>query len=265
MAQRDYRLQLRTLFEALNPGTRGMLGLDYDGTLAPFHTDRHAAVPYPGVRELLHRILATGRTRVVLISGRSPEEVRSLLDLAPSPEIWGVHGQRRLRPDGHTEVVPLRASDQEVLREGARRLEEQGCGRQAECKPGSLAVHWRGLPPEEAGRVHDTMLAAWTPLAERGGMSLLEFDGGIELRPAEPNKGSVVRTLLRELEPGTPFAYLGDDLTDEDAFRALVGSGALTVLVRPEWKETQAQIWIRPPDELLHFLEEWLAWSGRSR
>ena len=63
-----------------------------------------------------------------------------------------------------------------------------------------------------------------------------EFDGGIELRAASRNKGDAVRTILSELEPDTPVAYLGDDETDEDAFLALSERG-LRVLVRRDWRE----------------------------
>jgi trehalose-6-phosphatase len=52
-------------------------------------------------------------------------------------------------------------------------------------------------------------------------------------------------------------AYLGDDSTDESAFQAMQGRG-LTILVRPIWRETAAQLWLQPPDELRDFLGLWL-------
>ena len=50
----------------------------------------------------------------------------------------------------------------------------------------------------------------------------------------------------------------GDDLTDEDAFQALP-EGALGVLVREEWRPTEADAWLQPPEGLLDFLDRWLA------
>jgi len=256
---------LHPLFETLQAAGRGALALDYDGTLAPFRDDRMQAVPYPGVREVLGRILAAGRTRVVLISGRRAEEVRALLGIVPVPEIWGVHGRQRLWPDGRCEIEPLQASEEQALSEAAAWVENSACRAQAEFKPGSLALHWRGLPEEEIARTSRTMRAALQPIAERAHMSLLAFDGGIELRSREPNKGSAARALLAELAHPTPFAYLGDDTTDEDAFLALRGTGALSVLVRPEPRETAAEVWIRPPEELLEFLDRWAEHSGERR
>jgi trehalose-6-phosphatase len=71
-----------------------------------------------------------------------------------------------------------------------------------------------------------------------------------------------VRKLLSELPPETPLAFLGDDTTDEDAFLALRGTNALTILVRAEWRPTNAQMWIRPPEQLLAFLNEWAIRCG---
>ena len=51
-------------------------------------------------------------------------------------------------------------------------------------------------------------------------------------------------------------AFLGDDLADEAAFRAIAGLG-LGALVRPDFRPTAADAWLRPPREVLAFLERW--------
>jgi trehalose-6-phosphatase len=61
---------------------------------------------------------------------------------------------------------------------------------------------------------------------------------------------------MSEAGPGSAIAYLGDDMTDEDAFAVMKPRG-IGVLVRPEFRETAADIWIRPPRELLAFLGHW--------
>ena len=256
---------LHPFFETLRAAGRGVLALDYDGTLAPFQLDRYAAVPYPGVREVLGRILDAGRTRVVLISGRKAEEVRDLLGIVPAPEIWGVHGRQRLWPNGRCEIAPLKPDEEGALHEATAWVENAGYVSLAEFKPGSLALHWRGRSDDEAIRIDAGARAALEPIAARAGMALLGFDGGVELRAKEPNKGSAARALFAEFVPPTPFAYLGDDTTDEDAFVALRGTGALSVLVRPGWRETAAEVWIRPPEELLAFLGQWAACGGGKR
>lgn len=260
----ERELPRQFFFEKLQEHGCGALVLDYDGTLAPFRQNRGEAFPYPGVRHSLERIIAAKNTRVVLVSGRPVEEVKTLLGIVPAPEIWGVHGLQRLRPNGVCEMACVADADLEVFGKAKSWLGLHGLQHLAEIKPGSIAVHWRGIPHEEADRIDGKVRAAWVPLAARGRMSLLEFDGGLELRLDGRNKGHAVRTILDELEPHVPMAYLGDDATDEEAFCALTGSGALTVLVRSEWRETNAEMWIHPPDELLEFLNEWFQRTGEA-
>ena len=70
------------------------------------------------------------------------------------------------------------------------------------------------------------------------------------------NKGLAIKELLAEIAPDDLIAYLGDDLTDEEAFTALDGRG-LKVLVRHEFRPTHADVQIAPPEELLQFLDRW--------
>ena len=128
----------------------------------------------------------------------------------------------------------------------------------AETKPGGIAIHWRGLPDAEIERVQSCVQEGWATLAERPGIKLFNFEAGLELRVAHPDKGDAVTAILENLGSQVPIAFLGDDFTDEDAFRVLAGRG-LSVLVRPEYRETRANIWLKPPQELNGFLELWLS------
>jgi trehalose 6-phosphate phosphatase len=236
---------------------QAVLLLDYDGTLAPFQRDRYRAFPYPGVTNLVRGIINNGRTRVVLVTGRSANDIIPLLGILPYPEIWGSQGLQRLMPDGTYEMPHLNDSVQQALVEAAEWLHDQELYRIAEFKPGSIAVHWRGLPEPTAQMIRERILRGWRPIVERRHMVLLPFDGGLEIRSPGRDKGDAVLTILGEMDEQTPVAFLGDDQTDEDAFRALQHHG-LTALVRPEWRETAADLWIRPPEELLEFLLQWL-------
>ena len=236
---------------------RSLLLLDYDGTLAPFHKERDQAFPYAGIPEILQEIIRGGHTRVVIISGRDTSETIPLLGLDPFPEVWGLHGMQRQKPDGRVEMLRLEESYLNALSDADRWLSYQQLRHTAEFKTGSIAVHWRGLSEWGVEELRGRVLLGWKAIADHAGMELLDFDGGIELRPPEADKGDVVRLLLGEMGPGTPAAYLGDDATDEHAFQAIRGHG-LSVLVRPRWRHTAAQSWIKPPDELLAFLNKWL-------
>lgn len=254
-------------FSHLGRGGRPVLLLDYDGTLAPFREERNLAVPYPGVRERLRRIMESGGSRIVVVSGRAIRDLRPLLGLEPPPELWGSHGWERLGPDGSREGVAATDRARAGLRRGREALDELArtgelVPDRIEEKPVSVAVHVRGLDEEAAGNVSGSVRAAWEPLAHNSELEIHGFDGGLELRASGRDKGTAVREILAREPEGAPVAYLGDDMTDEDAFRALEGRG-LSVLVRDELRATAAHLWLRPPEELLEFLDHWHANTHR--
>jgi trehalose 6-phosphate phosphatase len=249
--------ELQFFFDELGQAPTSALLLDYDGTLAPFRQDRYEALPYPGLPMLLTEIMNTGHTRVVLITGRPAHEVATLLGIRPHPEIWGANGLQRLRPDGSCELPHLDEIATQALAEADTWLDGLGLHYLAEHKPGSLAVHWRGLSAGEQSDIRKLVLLGWLPVSHRAGMVLEEFDGGVEIRLADRNKADAVRAVLTEMDAEAPVAYLGDDQSDEDAFRALQDRG-LSALVRPQWRESAASVWLKPPADLLVFLVDWL-------
>jgi trehalose-phosphatase len=249
--------KLNAFWRSLKQAPQRALLLDYDGTLAPFREERNQAFPYSGVREELEAILTEGTTRMVIISGRSIEDLLPLLGLERPPEIWGCHGWERLLPDGSHELGDLPGGAAEALEEAAASVRLAGYAELCERKPVSVAFHWRGLDPERIERLEMEIREAWTPLAERGALELHPFDGGLELRVPGRDKGFAVRRIFSDLDEGAAVAYLGDDRTDEDAFRALDGRG-LSVLVRREPRPTAAELRLEPPEELLQFLSQWL-------
>jgi len=228
--------------------------LDYDGTLAPFHIQRDKALPYPGVTSRIRHLMGMPGIRVVVISGREAREVLRLLGLKPHPEIWGAHGRQRLYPDGRIESLSLTSEQEDALSKVRNLARDMGWEKHIEEKPGCLALHTRGIEPEKARKIQDEFKRESQDVIHLAHLCLHPFDGGIEVRAPDIDKGLAVKALLNEVDRNAQVVYLGDDLTDEDAFKALSGRG-LRVLVRTELRPTGADIWIRPPDELLQFLE----------
>jgi trehalose 6-phosphate phosphatase len=208
--------------------------------------------------------MADGGTRVLIVSGRRAAEIVPLLSLARHPEIWGGHGFERLLPDGELRMREASGAQKELLKQAVNAVAEpvRG-GARIERKPASIALHWRGLPALAVARIQEQAHAAWSPLGRGGQFDLLAFDGGLELRSRDCNKEHAVRAILSETAEGSAVAYLGDDLTDEDAFAAVKPRG-IAVLVRPRCRETLADVWIRPPRELLAFLSRWRTQGGNT-
>jgi trehalose 6-phosphate phosphatase len=255
-APTQYEFALQQIIDRVAQSQTSALLLDYDGTLAPFRVDRQQAFPYSGVKELLQEIMICGRTRVVVITGRSAHETVFLLGTNPIPEVWGSHGLEHLRRDGSCQMPQVHSHVTQALSEAGQWLVDNGLQHRTEFKFGGIALHWRGLPETAVAEIRDKVVRAWLPIAQRASLSLLEFDGGVEMRMSDVDKGDVVRTIGDEIRADAPIAYLGDDTTDERAFRAL-GTRGVSILVRPEWRKTSAQLWLKPPDELLDFLRQW--------
>jgi trehalose-phosphatase len=251
------RLDLAGFFERVAKAPTRLLMLDYDGTLAPFHVQPERAVPYPEVAHVLNEIVECGGTRVVIVSGRPADEVPPLLGLAERPEIWGSHGWERLLPDGRRVLEQPGADAQRALGAAAAAVDPLlASGARVERKLASVALHWRGLPASASDELRRRATDSWEKIAVDGALEMLPFDGGLELRTVGCNKQYAVKAVLSETAQESAIAYLGDDITDEDAFRAVKTRG-LGVLVRPEFRETEADLWITPPEELVEFMRHW--------
>ena len=259
--------RLEEFFDSLNCKQAPLLLLDYDGTLADFRINRFNAWPWAGVRELLTRVQKDNRTRLTVITGRPASEINPLLQLETPVEVWGLHGAERLYVDGRRELEEAPPEALARLDELREQLRRNAFGGLFEDKPNAVVMHWRGHSPRQAQSIEQKTRALFEPAAQVTGLSLLPFESGIELRVGR-DKGGAVQAIVEQAEFDAPVAYLGDDLTDESAFSAVNGlrNPHLSVLVRRAWRETEAQAWLTPPDELRWFLREWLqAVSGQQQ
>ena len=248
---------LDKFFNGFGGASEKILMLDYDGTLAPFVTDRDKAYPYPGVRPRLTRLLTAEKTRTIIISGRSIETLKGLLGLDPMPELWGCHGAEKLTREGgykQANLDPKVYSGLEIIKGWAKSVKLIDI---LEIKPAGLAFHWRGFSGGKVEQIRQLIESQWESPTGDYDLVLHEFDGGLEVRAAGVTKAGVVRTIIKDSPTDAAAAYLGDDWTDEDAFKAL-GDNGLNVLVRPQLRTTAADLWLSPPDELYLFLDRWL-------
>jgi trehalose 6-phosphate synthase/trehalose 6-phosphate phosphatase len=259
--------KLEKFFAGFAGAQHTLLLLDYDGTLAPFRVDRFKARPWAGVRELLNQIQKQEKSRIVFVTGRPPEEIGPLLVLDTPVEVWGLHGAERLYPDGRSELETIAPDARAKLDELKAQLRRNAFGGLLEEKPNAAVVHWRGIAPERARQIERRTRELFEPAAQMDGLTLLVFESGLELR-AGRDKGGAVKAILAEMDAegatDFPAVYLGDDFTDEAAFVALDGRG-LSVLVRREWRETDADVWLRPPGELREFLQRWIRAGSREQ
>lgn len=204
------------------------LFLDFDGTLIELAETPDAITVAPEVGALLARLRRRLDGRLAIVSGRSLADLERHLP-APDIAVSGSHGLELKLGDGTRR--PLEAPRQlDGVRERVRRFAADHHGLLVEEKPVGVAVHFRRAPAE-AGRVAEFMarLAAEARLAVQHGAMV------VELRPPGADKGDAVRHFMREPAfAGARPVFVGDDLTDEHAFAAVVELGGSGVLVGPE-------------------------------
>lgn len=250
---------LESFFERLRTGGKGMLMTDYDGTLAPFRADRRKAFPYVKMVSRLCKLSAGRNLRLIIISGRTIRDLRQLLRaIKPLPELWGSHGLERLLPDGTYWKAPFDRDSQRIVEKAYRHchsLEEKS---RCEKKLFGIAFHTRGMSAPWKMKRQQRMQREWEEICRGSQLAVFSFDGGVELREKNANKKDAVRTILQEHPSEGAIAYLGDDATDEDAFKAL-GRRGLSILVRAKPRPTRADVHLTTPGEVIAFFDRCLA------
>jgi trehalose 6-phosphate phosphatase len=203
------------------------LFLDFDGTLVEL-ADSPGAIAVPTVLPLLlDRVSERLGGRLAIVSGRALDDLRDHLGDS-AVLLSGSHGAELHYSDGRR--VPVSAPPGlAAARDAARCFASADERLLVEDKPTGVALHYR-LAPDRADEV-DSFFAA---LACRTGLALQRGKMVAELRPEGRDKGAALRGLMAE----PPFAgarpvFVGDDLTDEDAFAAAAALGGEGVLVGP--------------------------------
>ncbi|MCC6000209.1 MAG: trehalose-phosphatase [Pararhodobacter sp.] len=215
---------------------RCALFLDFDGVLVDIAPRPDAVQVAPGILALLRRLAACLHGRLAVVSGRPLAEIDHFLQRA-APHAVGLHGAERRGPDG----VLSRALPAPGLEKARHILQQAASDHPAlllEDKGLALALHWRTAPELGASALQ---AATRAQAAAGNDMALQPGKMVIELKPARINKGSALTDLMaRAPFAGTTPIMLGDDLTDETAFRAAAGLGGAGVLVGP-LRETAAE------------------------
>jgi trehalose-phosphatase len=230
--------------------------LDYDGTLAPIAPTPGAAIPFRGTAELLVRLAALPATDVAIVSGRPIEQVRAFLNDARLYYV-GIHGLEIRLPRGETHVAEGTALVRGVLPAIRHQIEAAFGTRPGiliEDKGAALACHYR-LASAADGVAAREMLANIVRTYQQRGVPVALVSGHevAEIRPSEVNKGRTVCALLATLTPTPLTLYIGDDQTDEDAFK-LLPPGSITVRVGAGAIPTHARYRLDSPAEVHKFL-----------
>jgi len=227
---------------------RPALFLDLDGVLAPLAPTPDAVIPDARRTAVLKSLAERLGGRVAIVSGRTIAEIDRIAETALTPAS-GVHGLERRRADGSL----TRAAANPAVRDAVaafERFAETRPGTIVEDKAVSAGLHFRGAPGE-AGAAE----ALAEQLADETGLTLQAGHLVIELKTPGTDKGTALTAFMAEAPfKGSTPVMLGDDLTDEDGFRAAAALGGFGVLVGPP-RETAACCGLPDVDAVLAWLE----------
>ena len=243
--------------EIARGGDRVAVFLDYDGTLTPIVSHPEDAWLPESMQQTLRSLAA--RVPVAILSGRDLDDVRGrvLVDgiVYAGSHGFDIAGAGGLRRELGAAYLPVLDAAETELR-GA--LDEIP-GAQLERKHFSVAAHYRNVNETEAFKVALAVEAVATRHRE---LRRLNGKKVYELLPdIDWDKGNAVLWLLETLglegSNALPI-YIGDDRTDEHAFRALEKLG-IAILVSEQPQETAANYWLNNPEEVERFLHALIA------
>lgn len=243
----------------IRSSSRVLLLADFDGTLTRIVSRPKDAVLSEGTRSILKELSRDKRYYVGVISGRKLSDVKKRVGLK-NIYYAGNHGLEiegpafsYLHPSCGKFAECLRELD-EKLSAGIRDIK----GTILEHKGVSMSLHYRLVAPGRVKDLEAVFKAACAPYIKKG---VIKVSGGKKVweikLPVKWHKGSAVKkilTFVRKKGNNILPIYLGDDITDEDAFSALKGKRALTVFVGRR-RSTAAAYHLRTPDEVRKFLD----------
>ena len=237
--------------------------LDYDGTLTPIVEDYTKAVLSEEMRAAVAALAE--HCTVGVVSGRDVDVVRRLVGLEPV-YYAGSHGFDIRGPRGWSqrlekgvECLPDIDRTERALRSRLAGIS----GHAVERKRFSIAVHYRRVAPDDVARIEaivDDVLAEHRRLRKGHGKKVFRIQPDIGW-----HKGRAVLWLLEQLQLDRPDVlpiYVGDDITDEDAFHVLSGRGVSVVVRDPEDRRTSADYALADVDDVRRFLQFLTAMAG---
>ena len=236
-----------------------LLFLDYDGTLTPIVETPDKAVISKERKDLLDKLSANPHCRVAIISGRSLSDIKALVGLKDIIYA-GNHGLEIEGPKikFESQVSPrLKSIIRHIYEDAVSKLSKIK-GALIEDKRLTISVHYRLVDKKDIQEFLGIFNEITGPYIARGKIKINSGKKVYEIKPPVMwDKGKVVLWLLARqqflLERNKILpVYIGDDVTDEDAFKALKKKG-LTILVG-EQTSSEAQYYLKTTEEVTEFL-----------
>ena len=198
-----------------------LVGTDYDGTLAPLVSEPSLAEAHRESVVALKALAGMTQTHVAVISGRALADLSGRMGDVEPAHFIGSHGSEF--NNGVAAPIPAESlALRGKLHDYAKQISARFPGTMIESKPAGLAFHYRNADGTHAAAAVNELLKSIEGLS---GCHVRHGKKVVELSVVETNKGHALQ-LLRQRLGATAVVYMGDDITDEDAFATLAGPDA---------------------------------------
>jgi trehalose 6-phosphate phosphatase len=232
-----------------------LLMCDFDGTLAPIQGDPGKCILLPDIRNQLEIIAHTGNSHVAILSGRALSDIQKRV---PIKGIYhaGSHGLEISGPNIKY-VHPKALVAKTIINKVRGNVEKEIAnieGILIEKKKFSFTLHYRLTNKADGAFVRKTFYKIISENTKKQSMAILKGKKVLELAPnVSWDKGKAALLIIKRLKEGCLPIYIGDDVTDETAFKVLSENG-ITIRVGFS-KKTAAQYYIRDQQEILRILQ----------
>ncbi len=237
-----------------------LVASDYDGTIAPLVDDPMSAVANRDAAAAMRSLAELANTHVAAISGRSLRDLATLSRFPEEIRLVGSHGSE-FDLGFASQLAPELSELRQKLTRAVQQLGDKYSALVEE-KPAGVTFHLRKLSENDAVRARDELIrgpATWDGVHTRTGHDVLEMS------VIETDKGTAL-SILRAQVGATAVIFLGDDVTDEDAFATLqgpdvgvkVGAGQSAAAFRVKDTDTVAKVLAL----LYELRSEWLRGAG---
>ena len=209
----------RQLTSAYHSANKRLVLLDYDGVLSPFYSKPREAKPSESVLKLLHQLSSDSRNEVVIVSGRSKENLEEWLGDLPL-NLVAEHGAYIKDPDGTWHKTRNRSGSwKRLIRPIMEKYAMRTPGATIEEKTNSLVWHYRNSPPYEAQKYTVVLRRVLQSIVRDYDLAVYSGNKILEVKDPAISKAETVK---RWLKHSHDFVLaIGDDYTDEDMFAAL--------------------------------------------
>ncbi len=204
-----------------------LVASDYDGTLAPIVSDPGQAKPLREAVVALRTLAQLPQTHVAIISGRALRDLATLIGMPQDIHLIGSHGSE-FDPDFAASLPPQATKLRDHILAEMSEIAGQADGFHVEVKPASVAFHYRNADPNDAKHAVQSLLSG---AGAEEGVFTKHGKKVVELGVVSTNKGDALE-LVRHRAGASAVIFIGDDVTDEDAFALLTGPD-LAVKVGP--------------------------------